>query len=110
MNPLSTGSITLQSANPSDPPIVDPQMLSHPFDRRVAIESMREAMTFLDTLKSKYVIGPEGRDDEAILVSFLLSSELSSLWDLEELVWASRRPKSLRIHGRKQPALNRTDY
>lgn len=71
MNPLSTGSITLQSANPSDLPVVDPQMLSHPFDCRVAIESMREAMTFLDTLKSKYVVAPEGRDDEAILVSLL---------------------------------------
>lgn len=73
MNELSTGSVTLRSANPSDSPVIDPQFFSHPFDRRVAIETMKEALTFLDTLKSEYIVGPEGTDDEAIWVSSSLA-------------------------------------
>ena len=69
MNPLSVGSVTLRSANPADPPLIDPKAFDHPFDRRVAIESMREALTFLDTLQAKYIIAPGDRSDGAIWVS-----------------------------------------
>ena len=41
-NNLSRGSITLASADPRDDPIIDPNYLSHPFDRRIAIETLRE--------------------------------------------------------------------
>ena len=73
MNGQSTGSVQLRSSDPSDPPMIDSQLLSHPFDRRVAIESMRETLSFLDkpamakdTLR---LIGePEGRSDEELWV------------------------------------------
>jgi choline dehydrogenase-like flavoprotein len=70
MNPLSFGTLTLRSSNPSDSPVIDPKMFSHPFDRRVAIETFKEAMTFLETLGSKYVSAPDDKSDEAIWVSF----------------------------------------
>ena len=44
MNTQSTGTVTLQSANSLDDPIIDPAFLSHPFDKRVMIEAMRETM------------------------------------------------------------------
>lgn len=46
MNPQSTGSVTLASTNPSEPPNIDVGYLSHPYDRRVAIEALRTAMAF----------------------------------------------------------------
>jgi choline dehydrogenase-like flavoprotein len=77
MNPQSVGEVTLNSSNPSDPPKVDPKLLTHPFDRRVIIEAMRKLMEYLeapvfkkDTLK---MIGcPKGKSDEEIWVCFLL--------------------------------------
>ena len=86
MNPLSTGSITLRSANPSDPPVVDPKMFSHPFDRRAAIETMREAFRFLDTLKLEYIIAPKDRSDETIWVSLHNLAEIKSLRGLRVVV------------------------
>lgn len=73
MNPQSTGEVTLASANPEDPPKVDPKLLSHPFDRRVMIEAMRSMMQYLeapvfakDTVR---MIGcPKSKSDEDIWV------------------------------------------
>ena len=36
--PKSRGSITLQSSDPLDPPIVDPNFLSHPEDVAIMVE------------------------------------------------------------------------
>lgn len=76
MNPQSRGSVTLQSSNPATAPLIDPKFLSHPFDRRVIIEGMREMMRLLSapvfaesTLEK---LGPEDDSDEAILVSWAL--------------------------------------
>lgn len=73
MNTQSTGTVTLVSADPSDPPSIDPNFLSHPFDSRLAIESLREALAFLDLecLKKDEVrlaAGPARRDDRDLLV------------------------------------------
>lgn len=72
MNTQSTGTVTLTS-NPSAAPSIDPNFLSHPFDRRLAIDSVRGALEFLDLecLKKDEVrlaTGPTGRGDEEILV------------------------------------------
>jgi choline dehydrogenase-like flavoprotein len=48
MNPQSYGEVTLKSANASDQPIIDPKLLSHPFDQRVMIEAMRKMMDYLE--------------------------------------------------------------
>jgi len=73
MNLQSRGSVTLQSTDPSDTPLVDPNFLHEAFDRRVAIEAVREAMAFLETpsLKKDQVrmaAAPESMSDVDILV------------------------------------------
>lgn len=49
MNPQSHGEVTLTSADPADLPAIDPRLLSHPFDRRVAIEGYRQMLRFLES-------------------------------------------------------------
>jgi choline dehydrogenase-like flavoprotein len=44
LNQQSRGSVTLQSADPAVPLLFDPNFLSHPYDRRVAVEAMREIL------------------------------------------------------------------
>jgi choline dehydrogenase-like flavoprotein len=66
--------VTLNSANPSDAPRVDPKLLSHPFDRRVMIEAMKSMMDYLEAPVFKKntvkMIGcPKSRSDEDIWVS-----------------------------------------
>lgn len=68
-----TGEVKLRSANPEDPPLIDPKFLSHPYDRRVAIEAVRDALQFLDMPylakdQIRLATGPKGRSDEEILV------------------------------------------
>ena len=74
MSPQGTGDVDLRSANPADPPLIDPKFLSHPYDRRVAIESVRDALKFLDMPylakdQAGLATGPSGKGDEEILVS-----------------------------------------
>ncbi|TVY90072.1 Alcohol dehydrogenase [acceptor] [Lachnellula willkommii] len=71
MNPQSTGTVTLNSVDPSDAPIIDPRLASHPYDRRVLIEGYRELVRLLkapvlakDTVRM--VGGPEAGTDEEI--------------------------------------------
>ena len=71
------GEVKLRSGNPNDPPLIDPKFLSHPFDRRVAIESVRETLEFLSLPglakdQIRLATGPSGRSDEEILVSSLV--------------------------------------
>ncbi|KAL9595708.1 MAG: hypothetical protein Q9219_006274 [cf. Caloplaca sp. 3 TL-2023] len=73
----ATGSVKLSSSDAKDPPIVNPSFLSHPFDRRVAIESVRETLDFLkQPLMAKgslrFAAGPEGETDHDILVRCVL--------------------------------------
>lgn len=74
MGGQAAGEVKLRSGNPKDPPLVDPKFLNHPFDRRVAIEAVREAFEFLDLPglakdQVRLAMGPIGRSDEDILVT-----------------------------------------
>ena len=73
MNPQSFGEVTLSSSNPSDAPKVDPKFISHPYDRRVIIEAIRETMEYFEAPVFKKntvkMIGcPKSRSDEDIWV------------------------------------------
>ncbi|KXX80210.1 Pyranose dehydrogenase 3 [Madurella mycetomatis] len=48
-NAQTRGTVTLQSSDPNVPLLFDPKFLEHPFDRRSAIESLREALRFAKT-------------------------------------------------------------
>ena len=48
LNGQSRGSVTLQSADPKVPLLFDPNYFSHPYDRRVAIESVREVLKMIN--------------------------------------------------------------
>ncbi|KAF2866413.1 hypothetical protein BDV95DRAFT_505141 [Massariosphaeria phaeospora] len=69
MNPVSVGSITLQSANPADKPVIDLGYLQHPYDRRVLREAIRQTWTkVLDNPDMKQHVkrrlyGPESLSD-----------------------------------------------
>lgn len=47
MNPQSHGSVRLSSASPTAPPVVDPNLIGHAYDRRVLIEAVRTLMKLL---------------------------------------------------------------
>ncbi|KAL9132931.1 MAG: hypothetical protein Q9175_005887 [Cornicularia normoerica] len=71
-NYAARGSVTLKSADSKDPPVIDPKFLAEPFDRRVAIEAVRETLKLLDLPhiakeQVRLAAGPEDRSDEAIL-------------------------------------------
>ena len=73
MNPQSTGSVQLHSKDPKDQMLIDPRFLSHPFDRRAAIEAMRANLEMIEmpSLKNdtiKLIGGPKSNSDEDILV------------------------------------------
>jgi choline dehydrogenase-like flavoprotein len=75
MNPQSYGEVTLNSANPSDSPRMDPNLVSHPYDRRVIIEGTRRLMDLLEAPVFKdstvKIAGyPKSRSDEDIWVCF----------------------------------------
>ena len=74
MGGQAAGEVKLRSGDPKDPPLLDPKFLSHPFNRRVAIESVREALEFLDLPglakdQIRLATGPTGRSDDEILVN-----------------------------------------
>jgi choline dehydrogenase-like flavoprotein len=71
-NTQSIGEVTLQSADPKVPLLFDPKFLSHQFDRRVAVESIRDILRVAatpafqkDTIKMLY--GPKSDSEEDIL-------------------------------------------
>ena len=47
MRPMSRGCVTLQSANPQDPPLIDPKYLSHPDDLQTLIKGTQMAYDIL---------------------------------------------------------------
>jgi choline dehydrogenase-like flavoprotein len=73
MNPQSRGTITLQSSNPNDAPLIDPKFLTHPYDRRVITEAVRESTRMLGApvfaKNTTERLGPKDDSDEGILVS-----------------------------------------
>ena len=84
-NSQSRGEVKLQSHDPIKPLCIDPQFLATPFDRRVAIDSLREA--FRVTKHEGYannntstIAGPAGESDEDLLQYW--KSNLSSSWHM----------------------------
>lgn len=73
MNPQSRGTVTLRSADPAEPPLIDPKFLTHPFDCRVMIDGIRETQRMFSApvfaTKTIEKLGPENDSDEIILVS-----------------------------------------
>ena len=85
MGGQAAGEIKLRSGDPKDPPLLDPKFLSHPFDRRVVIKSVREALELMDLPslakdQVRLATGPARRSDEEILVDhrIVIPSTLSS--------------------------------
>jgi choline dehydrogenase-like flavoprotein len=72
MNPQSKGSVRLQSTDPSAAPLIDPNFLSHTFDRRVLIEGMKVTKRILSSPvyaeKTLRTYMPVDDSDEAIWV------------------------------------------
>ncbi|ORY71500.1 uncharacterized protein BCR38DRAFT_11301 [Pseudomassariella vexata] len=71
-NAQSRGEVTLQSSDPNVPLKFDPKFLAHPFDRRAAIEALREALRFTqyeDYAKDNVVelSAPKSHTDEGLL-------------------------------------------
>ena len=85
MLPQSQGTITLASADPKDPPVCDPNLFSHPFDRRNAIEAAREAYKVLTSpelaeISESVFSVPKSMSDEDILD--FTGSHVSSTWHM----------------------------
>jgi choline dehydrogenase-like flavoprotein len=89
MHPESRGSVTLKSKNPFDPPIIDPNYLSHTFDRLAFIDGVREARKlFTETSLKKHwiqpIIVPGNHTDEAIWK--FIKEEVISIWHASSTV------------------------
>ena len=84
-NTQSRGSVTLQSSDPSVPMLFDPNFLSHPYDRKLAVEMCREIMKFAESPGyKKDTIGalsaPKSDSDEDIMDFF--KKHMSSTWHM----------------------------
>jgi choline dehydrogenase-like flavoprotein len=74
MNAQSTGTVTINSSNPNDSPVIDPNLLSHAYDRRVMAEAVKKGVEFLENPAVKpfikrVTLGPKSTADEDIKVS-----------------------------------------
>ncbi|EXJ57392.1 hypothetical protein A1O7_07739 [Cladophialophora yegresii CBS 114405] len=70
-NNLSRGTVCLKSADPRDPPEINPHFFEHPYDQRIALETVKLAMKIseADAYKSyirEVVHAPSGNDDTTI--------------------------------------------
>ncbi|KAH8812461.1 oxidoreductase [Xylogone sp. PMI_703] len=85
MNGQSRGQVSLQSSDPKDPLLMDPKLLSHPYDRSTAIHILRHALNFArhpayakDTTAELLV--PSSDSDNDILEH--LKTHLFSTWHM----------------------------
>ena len=72
--PLSRGNISISSSSMTDPPLINPNWLSHPVDKELAVAGFRRSREFLATLSKHGVLlggetypGPSVQTDEQIL-------------------------------------------
>ncbi|KAJ6440108.1 glucose-methanol-choline (gmc) oxidoreductase [Purpureocillium lavendulum] len=84
-NAQSRGEVTLQSADPNVPLKMDPKFLATPFDRRVAIEALREALRIArhESYSKNSVAmlaGPKSDSDEDLLAHW--RQTISSSWHM----------------------------
>ena len=70
LRPRSRGTVRLRSADPSAPPLIDPNYLEDPRDRELSIEGLRLARSILaqaplrSFIRAERLPGPEVRSDE----------------------------------------------
>ena len=87
-NPQSLGEITLQSTDPSVPPLIDPKFMTHPYDRRVMVEAIRYAKSIISAPifadKISQWVGPHSDTDEAIWVRALIAKDRSSFSQMND--------------------------
>ena len=72
--PLSRGNISISSSSMTDPPLINPNWLTHPTDKELAVAGFRRSREFLATLSKDGVLlgeetypGPSVQTDEQIL-------------------------------------------
>lgn len=93
-NAQSRGEVTLQSAIPNVPLKFDPRFLATPFDRRAAIESLRDAYRIVRhegyaKNNISMIAGPTGDSDEDILAYW--RQNISSSWHMTGTLKMGRR-------------------
>ncbi len=72
LRPKSIGSVTLRSANPTDPPNIDPNFLDDPYDLKISTAAFRwgrkilAASSFKPFIKEEKYPGPQAQTDEEI--------------------------------------------
>jgi choline dehydrogenase-like flavoprotein len=72
LRPKSVGSVTLRSADPADPPAIDPNFLADPYDWRISMEGFRWGREMLATkayapyVKREHLPGAGVRTDKEI--------------------------------------------
>jgi choline dehydrogenase-like flavoprotein len=72
MNPQGSGTVQLASSNANDKAVIDPRILTHPFDRRVMIDSLISVMKFYKSTEFyrkyfvKWLSGPESESREDV--------------------------------------------
>lgn len=84
-NTESIGAITLQSSDPAVPALYDPNFFSHPFDKRLALESTRETLHLSQTAAFQkdtvgMLSGPKSDSDDDILAYW--REEGGSTWHM----------------------------
>ncbi|KAL2168012.1 hypothetical protein VTG60DRAFT_547 [Thermothelomyces hinnuleus] len=84
-NAQARGTVTLQSSDPNVPLLFDPKFLAHPFDRRSAIEALREVLRFTrteayakDTVST--IAAPKSDSDEDLLAYW--EQTIGSSWHM----------------------------
>ncbi|KAG5287767.1 glucose-methanol-choline oxidoreductase [Histoplasma capsulatum G186AR] len=84
-NAQARGEVTLQSSDPNEPLRMDPKFLSHPFDRRAAIYSLRDAFriakhpTYIKDRLAE-LAAPKSNSDEDLLEYW--KQNISSSWHM----------------------------
>ncbi|UQC81153.1 GMC oxidoreductase [Colletotrichum lupini] len=109
MNSVSRGTIKLASADPADPPLIDPKYLSNPFDLVNLREALREGLNLLktSTMKDHFVrpiFAPKSESDKDI--DDFIQENVAGLWhpSCSVKMGKSERDGScvngdLRVHG-----------
>ncbi|KAF2275403.1 alcohol oxidase [Westerdykella ornata] len=65
LQPLSRGSTHMRSANPSDPPKIDPKYFSHPLDLEIFARHMTSISDLISTPAFSALLKPDGRRNAA---------------------------------------------
>ncbi|KAK4676181.1 hypothetical protein QC764_509820 [Podospora pseudoanserina] len=88
-NAQTLGTVRLQSSDPAVPLLFDPRFLAHEFDRKAAVEALREIVKFTESENFKQgvdvdgiIAGPKGKDagDEELLEYW--KENISSSWHM----------------------------